>query len=122
LIYKESPDLSSSFKDSIRNKQSEYLNPEAFIKDPTLNIGVRFAGEEPFDNISNQYNLEMKRTLPCYGIKFVEIPRKQIDQKVISATRVRDYYKAGNMKEIEKLVPKTTSDVLFNLLSRTDAT
>jgi [citrate (pro-3S)-lyase] ligase len=44
---------------------------------PTLGITVRFAGEEPLDNITRQYNETMHRILPQYGVNFEVIPRKE---------------------------------------------
>lgn len=43
---------------------------------PCLHITKRFAGEEPFDTVTRQYNETMRRILPEYGIEFVEFPRK----------------------------------------------
>jgi [citrate (pro-3S)-lyase] ligase len=46
---------------------------------PVLNITVRFAGEEPLDNVTRQYNEAMRRILPEYRIGFEEIERKEAD-------------------------------------------
>ncbi len=75
---------------------------------PELGINVRFAGEEPNDTVTKQYNENMKKILPNYGIDFVEIPRKTINNEVISAKRVRILLKQKNFAEISKLVPTTT--------------
>lgn len=75
---------------------------------PVLDISVRFAGEEPLDNITLQYNMEMKRTLTDYNLEFVEIPRKDFNGNIISASRVRKLLTEGNMEEIKKIVPDTT--------------
>jgi len=56
---------------------------------PCLHIKKRFAGEEPFDAVTRQYNESMEKILPEHGIEFVEIPRAGIDGEVISASRVR---------------------------------
>ncbi|MCH5193051.1 MAG: adenylyltransferase/cytidyltransferase family protein [Oscillospiraceae bacterium] len=80
---------------------------------PCLNITKRFAGEEPFDNVTKQYNDAMRRILPEYGIEFVEIPRVELDSKPISASRVRELAKSGRFSELEELVPKTTLDYLI---------
>ena len=42
---------------------------------PAFNISIRFAGEEPFDIVTRNYNEEMKIILPKCGITFMEIPR-----------------------------------------------
>lgn len=80
---------------------------------PCLNITKRFAGEEPLDNVTKQYNDAMRRILPEYGIEFVEIPRIELDSKPISASRVRELAKNGRFSELEGLVPQTTLDYLI---------
>lgn len=80
---------------------------------PVLNIKVRFAGEEPLDPITCQYNKTMKERLPFYGMQFVVIPRKEEGSQVISASRVRKCYEKGDFKSILNLVPPTTYDYLF---------
>jgi [citrate (pro-3S)-lyase] ligase len=83
---------------------------------PVLNITVRFAGEEPLDNVTRQYNEAMRRILPEYGIGFEEIARKEADGEVVSASRVRALLGAGTFAEIAvrlaRLVPKTTLEYL----------
>lgn len=80
---------------------------------PCLHITKRFAGEEPLDNVTRQYNETMRRVLPEYGIEFVEIPRVEFDDKPISASRVRALAKSGQFSELEGLVPQTTLDHLI---------
>ena len=75
---------------------------------PLLNISVRFAGEEPFDAVTRQYNRDMRRVLPQYGMRFVEIPRKTENQEVISASRVRALLAKGDFEGIKHLVPEVT--------------
>ncbi|MBE8950826.1 MAG: adenylyltransferase/cytidyltransferase family protein [Quinella sp. 3Q1] len=75
---------------------------------PTLGITVRFAGEEPNDNVTRQYNETMKKILPRYGVEFCEIPRKEIDGEPISASSVREALKVGDFDKIKNLVPETT--------------
>ena len=81
---------------------------------PCLNITIRFAGEEPFDNVTRQYNESMEQILPKYGIKFVEIPRLKSGGKAISASEVRKLCAAGEFEKIKKLVPKKTAAYLRN--------
>jgi len=75
---------------------------------PTLGITVRFAGEEPTDNVTRQYNETMKKILPSYGVEFHEIPRKEFDGEPISASKVREALKRSDFDKIRKLVPWTT--------------
>ena len=58
-----------------------------------FDIVIRFAGEEPEDAVTRQYNQQMRSILPKYGVEFIEIPRKVIGEKVISASSVRKYMK-----------------------------
>lgn len=80
-----------------------------------LNISVRFAGEEPNDAITRQYNISMREKLPQYSIDFVEIKRKSVGDNVISATTVRKYLKEKDFGEIKKLVPTSTYEYLKNI-------
>ena len=82
---------------------------------PTLGITIRFAGEEPIDNVTRQYNGTMKKILPRYGVDFCEIPRKTFGDEVISASTVREALKRGDFDKIKNLVPATT---LFYLRGR----
>lgn len=81
---------------------------------PTLGISVRFAGEEPLDNITNQYNATMKRILPRFGISFEVISRKESLGAPISASRVRALLAEKNFEEIKQIVPATTYEYLIN--------
>ena len=75
---------------------------------PTLGITIRFAGEEPKDNVTRQYNETMKKILPHYGVEFCEIPRKEFGDEPISASSVRAALKVGDFDKIRNLVPDTT--------------
>jgi [citrate (pro-3S)-lyase] ligase len=87
---------------------------EIFAKEiaPTLGITIRFAGEEPTDNVTRQYNETMKRILPRYGIEFCEIPRKTFSEEIISASKVREALKVGDFDKIKQFVPETTLNYL----------
>ncbi|MDR0903702.1 MAG: adenylyltransferase/cytidyltransferase family protein [Ruminococcus sp.] len=75
---------------------------------PALNITIRFAGEEPLDPITREYNRVMSNLLPFYGVEFVEIKRKEEDGEVISASRVRKLLHENNFEGIKPLVPEAT--------------
>ena len=85
---------------------------------PTLGITIRFAGEEPKDNVTRQYNETMKRILPRYGVEFCEIPRKEIEGEPISASSVREALKCGDFDKIKNLVPETTLTYLRDRFSK----
>jgi len=103
-------------KDYVKEKDFDVsMDLETFCKSiaPSLNISVRFAGEEPFDPVTLNYNINMRKILPQFGLEFVEIPRLEIDGiGVISATKVRAHMKEKNLEEIKKYVPQTTYDIL----------
>ena len=75
---------------------------------PALGITVRFAGEEPLDMITRQYNDTMARILPRYGIDFDVIARKDFGGEVISASRVRKLLETKDFDSIGNIVPETT--------------
>lgn len=83
---------------------------------PALEIACRFAGEEPYDVVTRQYNRDMNRILPMYGVEFICIKRKEIQKgKAISASDVRKLWKAGNKEEVRKRVPESTFQYLFGM-------
>jgi [citrate (pro-3S)-lyase] ligase len=90
------------------------MDVEIFAREiaPAMGINIRFAGEEPLDNITLQYNNAMKRILPLHGIDFEVIPRKEFDGKVISASRVRELLKDKKFDEIAEIVPESTLNYL----------
>ena len=81
---------------------------------PALNISVRFAGNEPFCNITRQYNNTMQEILPQYNIEFKVIQRYEIDGMAVSATTVRKCIDNKDYDSLKKLVPKATYDYLKN--------
>ena len=111
--------LKNSIKD-VKIDCSNDLNVFAQYIAPTLNIKIRFAGEEPLDPITNQYNEAMSEILPRHGIKFDVIPRKKDDNGigVISASRVRECLENGRLEEINKIVPQTTYEYLIERYKR----
>ncbi|MDR1619293.1 MAG: hypothetical protein LBS18_01320 [Clostridiales bacterium] len=75
---------------------------------PILKIKIRFAGEEPLDAVTKQYNEAMSVLLPQYGIIFEEIRRIEQDGQVVSASRVRALLNDENWEKIALLVPPAT--------------
>lgn len=71
-------------------------------------IRKRFVGEEPRDMVTRQYNEEMKKRLPMYGVEVEEIPRKEADGDTISASTVRRLYLAEKWEAIRAYLPDTT--------------
>ena len=90
------------------------LDVKIFAKEiaPCLHITKRFVGEEPKDNITRQYNENMKKILPEYGIELVEIPRIKEENSVISASKVRQALAEKDCKLLKKLVTSNTYNFL----------
>lgn len=114
------------YKDNLKDTKIDCSNDLMIFAQyiaPALNIKIRFAGEEPLDPVTNQYNEGMKEILPRYGIEFHPIPRILDDgnSEVISASRVRRYYENGCLEEIKTLVPATTYEYLFRRYLREHA-
>ena len=80
---------------------------------PSFGINIRFVGEEPFDKVTKQYNSDMKLVLKTVGIDVIEIPRKKVDHKIISATAVRELFKNKNYNLLKEYVPRTTMKYLL---------
>lgn len=103
-------------KDYVKEKNFDVsMDVETFCKyiAPPLQIKKRFAGEEPFDPITLNYNENMRRILPKYGMEFCEIPRLALDEKrVINATEVRRLLKERDFESIKEYVPETTVRLL----------
>ena len=103
-------------KDYVKEKNFDVsMDVETFCKHiaPPLNIKKRFAGEEPFDPVTLNYNENMRRILPKYGMEFCEIPRLALDEKrVINATEVRRLLKERDFESIKEYVPETTIRIL----------
>lgn len=85
---------------------------------PIFHITKRFAGEEPFDPVTRNYNEAMIRILPGYSISFIKIDRITSEgpdgnAEVISASRVRKLLReSGVTKEVLALVPPCTAHYL----------
>ena len=79
---------------------------------PMLDIKVRFAGEEPLDPITSQYNQAMSEILPQFGIEFDTIKRMEFEGEVISASRVRNCIDEDRISEIKEMVPPSTYDII----------
>lgn len=105
-------------KDYVKEKNFDVtMDLEIFCKyiATPLKIKKRFAGQEPFDPVTSNYNENMRKILPQYGMDFCEIPRLSIDDEhVINATEVRRLLKEGNLNAIQEYVPETTLEILKN--------
>ena len=90
------------------------LDLDLFCKHIASALGatVRFAGSEPTDMLTAQYNSLMAEVLPKNGIEFVEIPRTEV-----SATRVRNALAQGDYCAAAAMCPATTRPYLLAVLA-----
>jgi [citrate (pro-3S)-lyase] ligase len=84
------------------------LNLFSLMIAPYLGITKRFAGQEPYCQITKQYNEGMCSILPLHGIEFVEFPRFSVSEHAVSASIVRECIKNNDHVKIKMLVPQTT--------------
>lgn len=84
---------------------------------PVLKIKRRFVGKEPFSAVTEAYNEKMKEMLPERGIELIEIPRLEAGTpaEAVSASRVRELIKAGNLEAVRSLVPDSTFEVINSI-------
>lgn len=75
-----------------------------------LAITCRFAGEEPFSQVTGIYNQIMTEELEQLGISCSIIPRKTKNHAAISASMARQALKHGNFRQFRELVPDATYD------------
>lgn len=116
-------------KETFKSYFEREINPDAVVdahketmifRDyiaPALDISKRFIGEEPNDNLTNQYNQLLKRELSDV-MDVIEIPRKKQNGENISASTVRRYLEKENWNEIEKIVPQSTLHYLKRNIKR----
>jgi len=84
---------------------------------PALKIKKRFVGTEPNDRVTAQLNEQYRKELPDAGIEFIEIQRKELNNRPVSASDVRRLLKEKKYDEIREIVPETTYDYLRNELN-----
>ncbi len=79
-----------------------------------LSIEKRFVGEEPLDEVTEEYNSALKEVLKKYGVELKIIERKEKDGSPISASRVRKLLASGDEAGALELVPMATSDYILS--------
>ena len=91
-----------------------------------FNITKRYVGEEPFCKVTKAYNEALKNVLPSYGVELHEVARKSFADVAISASRVRELLKEGDVQsqlhQLSHLLPEVTLEFLttsFGSLSET---
>lgn len=74
---------------------------------PSLEIAIRFVGEEPLSPVTQVYNQALAQAFG-QDLDLKIIPRLEKDGQVISATRVRAAIQAGKLADWVNLVPQST--------------
>lgn len=91
------------------------LDLEVFSKiAETLNVSVRFVGEEPLSQVTGIYNAVMAETLPRAGLQCRTIPRLKVNGAPVSASDARTAIKEGDWERLKSLVPKSTFDYFIS--------
>lgn len=78
-----------------------------------LRITKRFVGDEKNDPVTFIYNEAMKKILPDYGIKLVEIPRKATEGNIVSASLVRKSISEYDFEKVGNMIPDSTKEIMF---------
>jgi hypothetical protein len=97
-------------KDKIRHIPDTTVDALIFgtVIAPALGIDVRFFGEEPLCKVTRAYHRQLRELLPGCGVDCVEIPRFRHKGEPVSASRVRELFRAGDMAALSGLVPLST--------------
>lgn len=90
------------------------LDIEIFTKfyGPKFGITCRYVGTEPLSPMTDLYNQALKEHLPQKGITLIDIPRLEVAEKPVSASRVRQLLQEKDFDTLRALVPDTTYQYL----------
>ena len=95
------------------------LDCQVFLKIArTLDITVRYVGDEPLSTTTAIYNRALQRILPPAGVSVREIPRLEADGTVISASKVRQIIgeeQPSASEQLSRLLPPTTYQCLLDM-------
>lgn len=99
--------------DEVISEQTN-LDSHIFVKlfKDALSIKKRFVGTEPISHTTNSYNETLNKVLTENKIELVVIPRLEINNEVVSASKVRVALANGDEKIINEMLPQTSIDVL----------
>lgn len=75
---------------------------------PRLGITDRYIGEEPYCQVTAEYNEAMREILPAAGVAVHVVPRVAVDGEIVSASTVRELIRADDWTRLERLVPPVT--------------
>ncbi|MFB0919017.1 MAG: [citrate (pro-3S)-lyase] ligase [Clostridiaceae bacterium] len=101
-------------------KAYTYMDASIFGKYFAKELGItkRFVGEEPLDELTEEYNVALKEVLKKYGVELKIIERKEKKGGPISASRVRKFLSIGDEAGALELVPEATKDYLLSAEGR----
>ncbi|AND79659.1 hypothetical protein A0O21_06295 [Streptococcus pantholopis] len=85
---------------------------------PALDLTHRFLGTEPKSPVTAIYNQELHKVLSPV-MELIVIERIAQDGEVISASRVRELWRKGELAQIEPLVPPSTYQYIKQKIERT---
>lgn len=77
-----------------------------------LNINKRYVGNEPFCEVTDSYNQALASELEKFGVKLIEIKRKNVNEEVISASYVRKLIKEDKLKDAKEFLTENVYDFL----------
>jgi [citrate (pro-3S)-lyase] ligase len=78
---------------------------------PLFDIDKRYVGDEPLDEMTNLYNITLKKYLDD---KLIIVPRLTENSNIISASLVRKLIENKDFETIKKYVPKATYDFIIS--------
>jgi [citrate (pro-3S)-lyase] ligase len=92
------------------------LDLEIFIQHiaPSLKIKTRYVGQEPYCPVTSVYNQVMAELLPKNGLIMEEIPRLMVNNKIISASTVRQLIREDKFSELKDFLPESTYQYLMS--------
>lgn len=82
---------------------------------PALHISTRFVGDEPLDKVTRQYNHLMRDKLPIFGIKYVELPRFELNGKPVNASLVRRLIQTDCLEETKVFLTEETYSYIYKI-------
>lgn len=83
---------------------------------PYFGIKKRFVGDEPLDQVTAQYNEQMKTILPHYGCELIEISRFKNSNGVVSGSTVRKAIQEKKIDDLRHLLPKTSFEYIYKCI------
>ncbi len=109
--------LKNEKPDMVTQKQAE-LDIEIFCQHIARQLGItrRYVGTENYCATTLMYNKAMQTILPCKGLEYVEVQRKQTEEVTeedyISASKVRLAIQAEDDERLTQLLPQSTIEYL----------